>query len=54
MPLLEEVPYVKGIENPTEASHNILRWLVKHEYSGEDIAKVVGRNILRVLEDVWL
>ncbi len=52
-PSFEEVEYVKGIENPTEASHNILRWLVKHDYSEEDIAKVVGGNILRVLDDVW-
>jgi len=52
-PQFEEVPYVKGIENPTEASHNILRWLVKHDYSDEDIAKVLGGNILRVLEEVW-
>jgi len=49
-----EVPYVKGIENPTEASHNILRWLVKHEYSDDDIAKVLGGNTLRVLDEVWL
>ncbi len=52
-PEFEEVPYVKGIENPTEASHNILRWLVKHEYSDEDITKVLGGNILRVLDEVW-
>jgi membrane dipeptidase len=52
-PQFDEVPYVKGIENPTEASHNILRWLVKHDYSEEDIAKVLGGNILRVLDDVW-
>jgi membrane dipeptidase len=49
----EEVPYVKGIENPTEGSKNILRWLVKNNYSDEDIAKVMGLNILRVLDDVW-
>jgi len=52
-PQFKEVPYVQGIENPTEASHNILRWLVKHNYSDEDIAKVLGKNILRVLKDVW-
>lgn len=52
-PKFEEVPYVKGIENPTEASHNILRWLVAHNYSDEDIAKVLGGNILRVLDEVW-
>ena len=52
-PQFEEVEYVKGIENPTEASHNILRWLVKHGYADKDIAMVMGENILRVLKDVW-
>jgi membrane dipeptidase len=52
-PVFEEVEYVKGIENPTEASHNILRWLVRHGYSDTDIAKVMGENILRVLKEVW-
>ncbi len=50
----EEVPYVKGLENPTEASINIVRWLVKHNYSDEDIAKVIGGNVMRVLEEVWV
>lgn len=49
----QEVEYVKGLENPTEASHNILRWLVKHGYSDGDIAKVIGGNSLRVLRQVW-
>ncbi len=35
----EEVPFVWGLENPTEASWNIIRWLVKHNYSEEDIGK---------------
>jgi membrane dipeptidase len=52
-PAFEEVEYVKGVENPTEASKNILRWLVKHDYSEKDIAKAVGGNVLRVLENVW-
>jgi len=49
----EEVPYVEGLENPTEASWNIVRWLVKHGYSDEDIKKVVGENALMVLKEVW-
>jgi len=49
----DEVEYVKGMENPTEASKNPLRWLVKHDYSTEDIQKVLGLNILRVLKEVW-
>ncbi len=48
-----EVEYVKGLENPTEGSHNLLRWLVAHGYSDEEIAKVMGGNALRVLEEVW-
>lgn len=50
----EHVDWVEGLENPTEASHNILRWLVKHGYSDEDIERVVGGNALRVLEAVWV
>ena len=44
---------MKGVENPTEASHNILRWLVREGYSDEDIGKVMGGNTLRVLREVW-
>jgi membrane dipeptidase len=50
----EQTEYVKGLENPTEASHNIIRWLVKHNYSDEDIIKVIGGNTLRVLKEVWV
>ena len=49
----EEVPYVKYLENPTESSWNIPRWLIKHGYSDEDIAKVIGGNAIRVLREVW-
>jgi membrane dipeptidase len=49
----EEVPYVKGMENPTEASKNILRCLVKRGYSDTDIEKVLGGNVLRVLRENW-
>jgi len=52
-PPFERVDYVKGLENPTEGSRNIVRWLVKHGYSDEDIAKVMGGNALRLLREVW-
>lgn len=48
------VEYVKGLENPSEASVNIVRWLVKHGYPDEDIGKALGGNILRVLKEVWI
>ena len=48
-----EVEYVDGLENPSEFP-NIVRWLVKHGSSDEDIAKVIGGNALRVLKQVWI
>ena len=48
-----EQPYIKYLENPTEASWNIVRWLVKHGYTEEEIAKVIGGNAIRVLREVW-
>lgn len=50
----EEVPYVDGVENPAEAFSNIIGWLVKHDYSDDEIRAVVGGNTLRVLEEVWV
>lgn len=49
----QDVPHVRGIENPTEASSNFLRWLVREGYSDEEIAKVTGGNVLRVLREAW-
>lgn len=49
----QKIEYVKGLENPSEAMENIIRWLVKHNYSTEEISKVVGKNIIRVLKEVW-
>ncbi|HUG42458.1 MAG TPA: membrane dipeptidase [Longimicrobiales bacterium] len=48
-----QVEHVEGLENPTEASHNVVRWLVRNGYSDADIEKVLGGNILRVLRQVW-
>jgi membrane dipeptidase len=48
-----KVKWVEGLENPAECFPNIIRWLVKKGYSREDIRKVAGGNILRVLEATW-
>jgi membrane dipeptidase len=45
-------PYVVGLENIGDFP-NIVRWLVKHGYSDDEIAKAVGGNTLRVLELAW-
>jgi hypothetical protein len=37
----EPVEYVEGMENPSEFP-NVIRWLVGHGYTDEQIAKVVG------------
>jgi membrane dipeptidase len=47
-----EVEYVDGLENPSQFK-NIVRWLVKNGYSDEEIGKVIGGNVLRVLREVW-
>lgn len=53
-PAFEEIEFVDGIENPGEAFPNIVRWLVAHGYSDTDIGKVIGANVLRALEAVWV
>jgi membrane dipeptidase len=45
--------YVKGLENPNEYV-NILRWMIKHGYSDEEIQKIVGGNAMNLLEKVWV
>jgi membrane dipeptidase len=47
------VEYVDGLENPAECFTNIIGWLVKHDYSDDEIRAVTGGNILRVLREVW-
>jgi membrane dipeptidase len=52
LPLFPRVEYVDGLENPSEFI-NIVRWLVKHGYSDQEITKVMGGNILDLLKRVW-
>jgi len=49
----EIVPFVKGFDNVAETSWNTVRWLVKNGYSDEDISKIIGGNVIRVLREVW-
>jgi membrane dipeptidase len=44
--------YVLGLENIGDFP-NIVRWLVKHGYSDDDISKAIGGNTLRVLGQAW-
>ena len=53
VPEYDPVEYVEGLENPSEFP-NVIRWLVAHGYSDEQIEKVVGGNVLRALRDVWV
>lgn len=48
-----KVEFVDGLESPAEAFPNIVRWLVSHGYSDEDIGKAVGGNVMRVLKEAW-
>jgi membrane dipeptidase len=48
-----EVDYVNGLENPSENFHNIVQWLIKHNYSKDEIIKVTGENVIRLLKEVW-
>ncbi len=52
-PKYERVPYVDGLENPSENFHNIAAWLVRDGFTDEEITKVLGGNIMRALEDIW-
>ncbi len=52
LPQFPRVDYVDGLENPSEF-RNIIRWLVKNGYSDQEIAKIIGGNILRVTRRVW-
>jgi membrane dipeptidase len=49
----ESIDYVYGCENPAEATRNMLRWLIAHNYSESEITKITGGNLLRVTQAVW-
>ena len=53
-PAHDKVPYVDGLENPTENFGNICGWLVGAGFSDDEIRAVVGGNVLRALRETWV
>ncbi len=49
----DRVEWVDGLESPAEALPNIARWLVRHGYPDGDIHKVLGGNVVALLERAW-
>lgn len=49
----DDLEFVRGCENPGQAVHNMIRWLVAHGYSDEEVAKLAGGNVLRVVRATW-
>ncbi|WP_342536931.1 membrane dipeptidase [Sporosarcina sp. FSL K6-3508] len=47
-------PYVEGLENPSEAIKNMIGWMVKRSYTIKDIAKVSGRNAMKVIQEILI
>jgi membrane dipeptidase len=50
---LKELKYVRGMENPSECLQNVCRWMIKHGYSDQEIAKIIGGNGLKLVQKVW-
>ena len=53
-PSFGPVSYVDGLENPTENFANICDWLVQNGLSDEEIRGVLGGNIYRALQEIWI
>jgi membrane dipeptidase len=53
-PAFNPVEYVDGLENPTENFANITDWLVRHDYTDDQIRAVLGGNIYRALKEIWI
>jgi membrane dipeptidase len=43
-------PFVAGMESPQETHRNAAAWMTAHAWTDEDAAKVLGGNVVRLLE----
>jgi membrane dipeptidase len=53
-PAFDPVEYVDGLENPTENFENICGWLVRNGFDDDSVRAVIGGNIYRALQDIWV
>ncbi len=53
-PDFDPVAYVDGLENPTENFANICGWLVQHGFGDEEARAVLGGNVYRALQSIWI
>jgi membrane dipeptidase len=53
-PDFDPVAYVDGLENPTENFVNICGWMVRNGFDDDAIRAVIGGNVYRVLQSVWV
>jgi membrane dipeptidase len=53
-PDFEPVAYVDGREKTTENLTNICGWLVQHGFDDDAIRAVIGGNVYRALQAVWV
>ena len=53
-PAHEKVPYVDGLENPTENFANICGWLVRDGFSDDEIAAVARRQRPAGAGEIWV
>lgn len=44
--------HVTGMENPAEAHRNAASWMVRHGWSDDECAKVLGGNVARIVTEV--
>jgi microsomal dipeptidase-like Zn-dependent dipeptidase len=52
--VFDPVAYIDGLEDPRRAFTNICGRLVQHGFDDETRRAVIGRNLYRALQSVWV